>query len=123
MKCFLLGFAGVVGAVSGLGCAPAAAATAPPKPADALKREFAPKRGVRFTTWGGTPKPSLAKRKVSVTVHTGADGLPRRVVTSYEPVKAHTVRTEVRYTSWGTKAGIRAPRGASVADGSRFSPR
>jgi len=54
-----------------------------------------------FRTWGGRPKAALAKTKVNVTVHTGADGLPRRVVTSYKILKTHTVSTEVRYTGGG----------------------
>jgi len=75
-----------------------------------------------FRTWG-RPKGSLAKMKVNVTVHVGANGLPRRVVTTFKLSKNFPVTTETRFTAWGTRANIKAPHGAEVADGSRYSPR
>lgn len=75
-----------------------------------------------FRTWGGKAKSSLADMKVNVTIHVDADGLPRRVVTSYK-FSGGTVTTETRYTSWGTKVNIKAPHGVAVADGSDYSPR
>jgi len=57
--------------------------------------------------------------KVNVTIHVDADGLPRRVVTSYK-FSGGTVTTETRYTSWGTKVNIKAPHGVAVADQKRL---
>lgn len=73
-----------------------------------------------FRGWGPAGE-VFADRRVVITVHAGADGLPRRViVTQYFRETSPTI-TEVRFTGWGTKAGINAPRGGSVVDVSECS--
>jgi hypothetical protein len=59
---------------------------------------------------------SLGKTKVSLKVDLGADGLPRRVVSSWKVGGLLTTSTETRFTGWGKKVAIKAPHGATVVD-------
>ncbi|MEV5413982.1 hypothetical protein AB0K60_34765 [Thermopolyspora sp. NPDC052614] len=59
------------------------------------------------------PDAKLARTKLDWRLYVGADGLPRRVVSSWSPAALGAgkakLSTDSRFTSWGTKVSIKPP--------------